>query len=459
MSRFNRVALAVIVGLALTIGILSVASARLGPTVDTVTTAQEMDGTSVDTSIQVTFTEPMNPRSVQRAFHIAPQVRGAFNFSGNSMQFTPKKLLRYGTTYTISIDSRALGAGGKHLYRPYRATFTTQQPHLVYLGTQGREKNRLVLASIDGRRRILGPDDGSVTDFSVSLDRSLIVYVRRPQTSGHVDEVWLLSLADGSTNRVFSHSGWDMSAPHISPDNRDIVFLATNVLLCQKYYGCTVDKTGPVIYLLRISTHRATLFQPHGGAPLTYFIDFSPTGQVAYTDLGSALTLSSPSGQGTLQIPNRGNSLEYSGFDSGGDKAAFVGQTPNSSGGDILVYVNKLGGYTDVSRGVYDSSTPSFSTSGQQVAYAGYHGEKGIEPVYGINVYDFATKSTRQLTNEKVWSDWTPQWSSDDQYIAFVRSEPQEAMYMGSGVVWVIKSDGTGAHAIGGIGKDVRWVS
>jgi Tol biopolymer transport system component len=458
MSGFNKLTLGVILGLGTAIAVLSMASARLGPSVDSFTTLQTFDGTSVNTQIALTFTEPMDPRSVERGFKIDPAVKGDFNWAGNQLLFSPRKSLHYQTSYTLTLSKVAHDLHGKHLFRPFRKSFATQAPHLIYLGTSGAERGRLVLVSLTGKREIVGSDDGLITGFSLSFDHSLVVYAKRGGSGQHQNEIWLLSLADNSSQLLYRHSAWDMTQPHFSPepDRRYVVFLATNVLLCQKYYGCFRDRSGPVIYLLDLRNRRVSPYSSISDVPLTNFIDFSPAGQLAYTDLGSALTLAAPDGTHVIHIPNRGNSLEYAGFDAPGDKAAFVGQTPSSSGGDILVYAGSR--YLDVSRGIYDSSTPAFATSGQKIAYSAYRGELGIEPIYGINVYNFKTRRTTRLTGERRQSDWTPQWSSDDRFIAFIRSIPQEAMYMGSGEIWVIRATGTHPQPLGGIGTDVRWV-
>ncbi|MBV9280558.1 MAG: Ig-like domain-containing protein, partial [Chloroflexi bacterium] len=403
------------------------------------------------------FTEPMDIRSVEANFHVKPAVAGDFVWSGNELFFTPRHSLHYGTTYSISVGAGARDRSGRKLSRAFHGGFTTQSEHLLYLGTQGAERDRLVLASVDGRRETIGSE--GVTGFSLSFDRSLVVYVKRGAPGERPDEIWLLSLADDSTQRVFRRPDWTISQPHFSPDGRYIVFLATNVMLCPKYYGCFRDRTGPVIYLLDLRSRKAGAFQARGDVPLTDFIAFSPSGQIAFTDLGSALTLANPDGSHIVHIPYQGNSPVFAGFSSGGDRAAFVGQTPDSSGGDILVYQNQTSGYVDVSRGIYDSSTPAFSSSGKEVAYAAYRGELGIEPVYGINVYDFAGRTTKRLTAERDWSDWSPAWSGDDRYIAFVRSQPQESMYMGAGDVWVMKSNGTDARPLGDVGTSPAWVS
>lgn len=457
MSHFDRIIVAAVLALAMGAGALTVTSARLGPSIDSLATAQILGGTSVNTQIAITFTEPMNIRSVERNFALSPGVKGSFSWSGNEMLFVPQHALAYAHAYTVTVGSAARDRMGKRIFRPYHTSFTTEAQHLIYLGATGRERNRLVLASVMAGRRVIGPNDGTVTDFSLSYDRTTVVLAKRGERSQRPSEIWLLSLADGSMQQVLRRPQWTIAQPHFSPDGRYIVFLATNVRVCQKYYGCYRDRSSPIIYLLDLQTHRTFPFHSASDVPITNYIDFSPAGYLAYTDLGSALTLARPNGSGIVHVPNEGNSLEFAGFDSLGDKAAFVGQTPNSTGGDVLVYLR--GKYVDISRGIYDSASPAFSGTGTRVAYAAYRGEQGIQPVYGINVYDFKTRKTSKLTGERAWSDWSPSWSPADRYLAFVRSRPEEAMYMGSGQIWAIQSNGSVGRDIGGIGSNPQWVS
>lgn len=448
--------MAAVLALGLLAAALSVVSARLGPTVDTVRTAPSLDGISVNSTIGVSFTEAMDHRSVEHAFHLTPKVAGSFSWVGNEIVFLPSKGLAYGTTYQLNIGRDAADTGGRKLLRPFHKALATQTQHLLYLGTTGDEKGRLVLTSMSGAKKIIDGGGGRVVDFSVSLDRTLAVYARHGGHGERSDEIWLLSLNDGSSQRIYRRPDWRISAPHISPDGKTVVFLAENVRICRKGYPCFRDQTSPIVELLDLRTHRVHQFHSAGDVPITNFIDFSPAGQLAYTDLGSPLTLSNVNGSHTIHIPNGNNELVYAGFDPTGARAAFVGQTPSSSGGDVLVY--DKGQYLDVSKGVYDSTTPSFSSSGNKVAYAGYRGELGIEPIYGITSYDISSGTSRKLTSEKKFSDWAPQWSPDDKLIAFVRSEPREAMYMGSGEVWVIGEDGKGARPLGALASEVRWV-
>jgi len=456
VSHFGRIIVAAVIALGMVAAGLSIVSARLGPTVDTIRTLPSLDGVSVNSSIGTSFTEPMRHQSVEHAFHLTPKAKGAFNWVGNELVFLPSRSLTYGTKYHLVIGGTAKDVGGRTLFRSYSTSFATQSEHLLYLGTSGDERGRLVLASVGGAKELVGDGGGNVGDFSVSLDKTLAVYAKRGAPAERTDEIWMLSLSDGSSQMVYRRSDWQISQPHISPDGQTIAFLAENVLICQKYYKCFRDRTSPIVELLNLRSHRVKQFQSPSDQPITNFIDFSPAGQIAYTDLGSPLTTADVSGQHTVHIPSEGNELAYAGFDQAGDKASFVGQTPGSSGGDILVFVH--GHYIDVSKGVYDSTTPSFSSSGKAVAYAGYRTEEGIEPIYGITTYAFGTKKSVKLTSETKFSDWAPQWSPDDKYIAFVRSQPREAMYMGTGAVWVTRSDRRDAFPLGSFASEVRWV-
>jgi len=450
-SSFDRLLLAIVLGLGGVVVGFSVVSARLGPGVDQVTTASALDGASVNTVIGVSFTEPMNIRSVERNFHLTPHVAGNFNWAGNQLLFEPSRSLAYSRTYTVTIGAGAADQTGKHLLHTFRTTFHTQSQHLLYLGTTGADKQRLILASADGHTQVIGGDH--ITAFSVSPDGSLVAYIR--QNGKAPDQLWLLSLADDSTQLVASKPNWSMDAPSISPDDRYVLVLATGMWFHQKVYGWYHNTSSPVIALEDLHSHKLAPFNATSDIPVNNVVQFSPTGQIAYTDSGSALTLITPSSNAQTHVPNSGNALLFAAMDVTGDKAAFVGETPGSPGANVMVYIK--GHYRDVSRGIYDAGSPSFSTSGKKIAYAGYRSEHGINPVYGINIYDFASRHQVYLPVRPGWSDWSPQFSPDDQEIAFIQSRPQEEMYMGAGQIWIERANGTHAQLLGS-GKDLQWV-
>ncbi|MFA4836961.1 MAG: Ig-like domain-containing protein, partial [Dehalococcoidia bacterium] len=80
----------------------------------------------VDTRISVIFSEPMDKVSVEEAFSIIPQVKGAFSWEDSTLVFTPEKKLKSGNTYAVIISTRAKDANGNALNAVYKFTVTTE---------------------------------------------------------------------------------------------------------------------------------------------------------------------------------------------------------------------------------------------------------------------------------------------------------------------------------------------
>ncbi|HEY9166536.1 MAG TPA: Ig-like domain-containing protein [Candidatus Kryptonia bacterium] len=79
-------------------------------------------------NLNVTFSNPMDPATTLSAFSITPSVDGQSSLSLNGTQLTfthPDSLLRWSTTYTITVDTSAKGSNGRHIAAPYVAQFTT----------------------------------------------------------------------------------------------------------------------------------------------------------------------------------------------------------------------------------------------------------------------------------------------------------------------------------------------
>lgn len=460
MSRFTRIALATVLGLGLIVAALSVVSATIGATVDSLATAQTLDGTSVNTQIAVTFTQPMNHRSVERSFSIVPHLAGDFTWSGNQLLYLPRKPLTYSTTYTVTIAARARDAGGRHLFRAFRRSFTTQSQHLVYLGTRGGERGHLVLASASGTRQIIDPGNGGITDFSVSFDRSLIVYVQRGGTGQRPNELWILSLSDDSAQRLYRHADWTISQPRLSPDGKTLAFLAGNVLFCSKSEGCQRSKGFTIPYLFDLHTRKLRQFRVANQVQVVDHIAFSPTGQLAFTLLsgGSDVSLADVAGRHQLDIPVKNTAVQFAGINPAGDTLAFVGQLPLGSqeNGIVLYYKGK---FTRISGSTYTTGTPAFSPSGRSLTYSGYRGESGTNFIYGIDMYELKTKKTAHVPVAAGWSDWQPILSPDERYIAYVQERPNEDMYMGTGQVWIVRQDGSHPRLLDAGGTNIQWVT
>ncbi|MCG2826678.1 MAG: Ig-like domain-containing protein, partial [Thermoplasmatales archaeon] len=82
---------------------------------------------SVNTKVNITFSEPMNQTSVENAFTITPIVIGDIGWDGGTMVFTPVSNLSYDTIYNVTVTTSAGGIAGNHLQSNYSWEFKTEK--------------------------------------------------------------------------------------------------------------------------------------------------------------------------------------------------------------------------------------------------------------------------------------------------------------------------------------------
>ncbi len=86
----------------------------------------------IEDSVQVSFSQPVDPQSAQEKFHLTPvglfdsDVPGDFQAVDSTLTFTPAEHLDFDTTYAVNIDAGVAGkAGGNGMVNPYTFRFTT----------------------------------------------------------------------------------------------------------------------------------------------------------------------------------------------------------------------------------------------------------------------------------------------------------------------------------------------
>lgn len=73
---------------------------------------------------RVIFSQPMDRKSVERAFRINPSLEGSFHWSFNELTFTPAAGMEKGRTYEVTIDTSARSLLLKPLAESYRQSFS-----------------------------------------------------------------------------------------------------------------------------------------------------------------------------------------------------------------------------------------------------------------------------------------------------------------------------------------------
>jgi hypothetical protein len=99
------------------------------PTVLSVVPANAATGASTTTKATVTFSEPMNPATLNTATFLVKQgsttVTGTVGYSGTTATFTPTAALSASTVYTATITTGATDLAGNALTANYTWSFTT----------------------------------------------------------------------------------------------------------------------------------------------------------------------------------------------------------------------------------------------------------------------------------------------------------------------------------------------
>ncbi|WOD39336.1 Ig-like domain-containing protein [Nodosilinea sp. E11] len=165
----DRVAIAVMVGLALALGLLVLSGDHATARVRDFTWQDRQVGAE-DRAFLITFSRPMDVASVEKNLILEPPLPGKVSWAGRRMAYTLTEPLPYGESFKVSLegarDRYAALTAGTSRFEPFVSQFETRRRAFLYIGTEGDEANRLVLADLVRQERtILTPKSLSVLAF------------------------------------------------------------------------------------------------------------------------------------------------------------------------------------------------------------------------------------------------------------------------------------------------------
>lgn len=193
----------------------------------------------IESSVKITFDQPVVEQSAEKAFSISPKVTGTISWEGNTMTFHPSKPLAFGTQYQVNVAGAVASRYGLDGTDTYTAAFTTA-PEEVMLQVPFLKQTELFTCNIAAARMILAfkgvnipeeelknkvgyggergsgnPNKGYVTDYGTYWDpiqRAVSTY-----RSAHVYKDWtvtdiLTQVAGGNPVQIWSQNQW--SDPH-----------------------------------------------------------------------------------------------------------------------------------------------------------------------------------------------------------------------------------------------------
>jgi hypothetical protein len=130
-----------------------------------------------DVAFMMTFTQPMDPQSVQDNLTIEPPLLGKFSWAGRKMAYTLAVPAPYGETYKVSLPN-AKALGNQVGFEPFSQEFRTHDRVFAYIGAQGDEEGRLILFNLTRKEKtLLTPADQTVMDYRIYPERDRILYL------------------------------------------------------------------------------------------------------------------------------------------------------------------------------------------------------------------------------------------------------------------------------------------
>ncbi len=187
----DRIAIALILILTILISLLLFNGDRTTPYVRDFSWANQQVSAE-DNAFILTFSRPMNHKSVEQNLKIEPTLDGKFSWSGRRMAYTLKAPIPYGQTYKLTLkdayDAFVSELGNYTPIKPFASSFFSPNPAFAYIGRTNEESGRLVIYDLTKQtKQILTPIDLTVLDFRIYSDRSKILFSAVPKTSSFIN--------------------------------------------------------------------------------------------------------------------------------------------------------------------------------------------------------------------------------------------------------------------------------
>ncbi|BAZ13443.1 hypothetical protein NIES4071_52820 [Calothrix sp. NIES-4071] len=194
-----------------------------------------------DTSFSMTFSRPMDAKSVESNLKIDPPLAGKYSWAGRRMVYTLLTPAPYGTPYKVqlqgAVDKFAAKQGKKLTVQPFSGTFRTRDRAIIYIGATGEEQGRLVLYNLTQNQKIvLTPKDLAVMDFEPYPEADKVLFSARAKTNQDLLSGKIYTVTTGfptspgieaqpasKVDLVLDNDGFQNLKFDLSPDGKTIV--------------------------------------------------------------------------------------------------------------------------------------------------------------------------------------------------------------------------------------------
>jgi Tol biopolymer transport system component len=218
----RRPSLLLLSAIGLTAGLLAAVALSI-PRVVEVQPPGGTSGAPALPSISVTFSQLMQPDTVEGRLHMEQVRPGAFRWSGRQMTFVPSQPWPEGARVDVVLEGGALSLGGLPTFGATQWSFTVGAGRLAFLWPANASSGLYVWSSEAVEPQALIEPAEAVIDFNLTRDGSSLVYAA---STGAGTEIRELPLAGGADRLLHTCSAGSLCrSPALSPEEDLLVFL------------------------------------------------------------------------------------------------------------------------------------------------------------------------------------------------------------------------------------------
>lgn len=206
IQSLDRVAIALMLLLSLLIGVVIWQGDAVKPTVRNFTWQNQQIGAE-DTAFSLTFSRPMDTKSVEDNLKIDPPLAGKISWAGRRMVYTLLTPAPYGTNYKVILegarDKFSQSERNKREIQPFNSSFNTRNRALLYIGANQEEQGKLILYNLtQEQKKVLTPKDLIVMDFEPFPNGNKILFSARSAKNPDLLSAQIYTVTTGITSKV-----------------------------------------------------------------------------------------------------------------------------------------------------------------------------------------------------------------------------------------------------------------
>ncbi|GAB4449482.1 MAG: hypothetical protein Fur0044_45030 [Anaerolineae bacterium] len=415
LTRFDRVALALLLGLVILTLLLIWRGDQIGVQVVSVSPADGATGVSTRSLLQVTFDQKIAPLGSGFPLSITPPVSGTLRWQESTVAFVPAQPLAPDTTYTVSLATDLRSEQGRPLNNGLTWQFRTGRPRVLYVAPDAQNNDQLFVISPEGGQPgQLTQEKFGVWDYALSPGAATIIYAAMRQDGG--SDLWEVATAGGEARLLLACPEAACNGAAWSPDGSRLVYERRNMLIPGAAPG------PPRLWWL----------DPATGETVPVFEDQQALGYGArWSPDSNWLSYVAPSQQGvqvynindnrSFLIPSRMGALAV--WSPRGD-ALLVADIQRQEEG-FAVHLLRAdptnGELTDLSgqKANVEDSSPIWSPDGGWIAFT----RKVAGASMGKQIWLMRPDGSeaRYLTNDTEIHHSLPEWSPDSRYLLYQR--------------------------------------